>query len=531
MPQARRIGVPTNSRQGDAPGVTNYTGVCSYSASTNVSTVAIHASYPDALLHSYYTTWKSIETASNTFTWPAALDTSISDAHTNSYRIILRVSGGVDSPISSAGSDSSPGWMAATVPYLHTLRNETNPRSAFDTEVLVPIPWDATHLSYYTRFLNKLSNRLDGPCPADASHSRKAHVYFIPGFLPCESGTEMSIGYGQYATVWNPTTAAPVLATSWTAASPASGGGTFTLTGDVSAFPQPTAGNYVLMKVGGAASDTAVSAPYPTGSELVLVSNFNRTTKVGTIATNGRGWSGSTAVNHTGNTSSVFFATNANTSGNTTTPITVNGLTGIFDHQQWNRAQWLTAPSKDGNPVTEANRRLWMGDAWISTMVAHLTAMPDIKVGLAGSSVFRDNYVQANRVLDYLKATYDYGDKIACSTTHLGVDAAGIPGSRTYKQFDPNGSAWMLSAASYGHFCGFQTEGLSGLANGQPVIDACEDAISSYPTRWLETNFGSRFGSTQYNTIVSGGWPGGLVRMQEYFLTNASNVEDRIPPV
>ena len=339
------------------------------------------------------------------------------------------------------------------------------------------------------------------------------------------------MGYGQIATVWRESTAGapPKLASSWTASSPANGA-TFTLTGDVSGIPQPTAGKYVLLKVGGAVGDSAAAAPYPSGTELVLLSAFNRTTKVATIATNGRGWSGTSAQSHnTTTTGSVFYADDSTTSGSLATPITWNGLTGIFDHQMLNRAQWDTAPSKGGGSVTEANRRLWMGDAWIDSINAQLTAAPSVKCGFAGSSVFRDNFVQANRVLDTLFATKNYAEKLVCHTTHLIVDANGTPGARTYAQADPNGAAWMQVAASYNHLCGFQTGGLSVLANGQAFIDACEDGISTYPCRFIESNANSRFTSTIYNTIAVGGWPGGPTTMQQYCLSATANLQARIP--
>lgn len=528
MPQARRTGPPTSNRGGDHP-VVEYTGFQAYQ--TGVSTTTLNSNYPTMKLIASYLTWKSVELTNGVWTWPGTLASSITDAHNDNYKITLRISCGADSPISQVGNDAAPGWMASFVPYIRTLRNETNPRSSYDTEVLVPIPWDPTHLVYYTRFMQACSAYLDGPCPADSSHSRKEHIYMFVAGMPTEFGTEMSLGYGQIATTWRESTAGapPKLAASWTASSPANGG-TFTLTGDVSSIPQPAAGKYVLLKVGGAVGDTANAAPYPSGTELVLCSAFNRTTKVATIATNGRGWSGTTAQSHnTTTTGSVFFALDSTTSGNLSSPITWNGLTGIFDHPSLNRYQWSTAPSKDGNSVTEANRRIWVGDAWVDSVNAQLTAAPSVKCGLAGSGIFRDNFVQANRVIDTLYATKNYAEKIVAHTTHLVVDPAGTPGNRTYAQADPNGAAWMQVAASYNHLCGFQTGGLSELVNGQDFIDACEDAIATYPTRFIETNVNTRFGSTIYNTIAVGGWPGGPTTMQQYCLTSAANLQARIP--
>jgi hypothetical protein len=522
MPQARRTGPPTSNRGGEHP-VVEYTGFQAYN--TSVSTVSTHTQYPTMKLIASYNRWKDIELTNGVWTWPSGLSTSISDAHSGGYKISLRISCGSDSPISSASSDKTPGWMASFVPYLRTLRNETNPRSAYDGEVLVPIPWDATHLTYYTRFMQAAAAYLDGPCPADSSHARKEHIYMFVAGMPTEFGTEMSIGYGQIAVTWRESTAGapPKLATAWTAASPANGA-TFTLTGTVSSIPQPAAGQYVLLKVGGAVGDDAAAAPYPSGTELVLCSAFNRTTKVATIAANGRGWSGTTAQSHnTSTTGSVFYADDSTTSGNLAAPITWNGLTGIFDHQMLNRDQWATLG------FTEAQYRVKMGDAWIDSINAQLTAAPSVKCGFAGSSVFRDNFVQANRVLDTLYATKNYAEKLVCHTTHLLVDANGTPGNRTYAQADPNGAAWMQVAASYNHLCGFQTGGLSVLANGQAFIDACEDGIATYPTRFIESNANSRFTGTIYNTIAVGGWPGGSVTMQQYCLSSAANLQARIP--
>lgn len=540
MPQAKRHGPPTHNRGGDTtPPATNYTGFQAYQ--TGVSTVTLNSNYPTMKLIASYLTWKSIEQTNGVYTWPSTLSSSISDAHTDNYKICLRISCGADSPISSQSNATTPGWLASFVPYIRALKNETNGTTGgirnYDTEVIIPIPWDATHKTYYTRFMQAVAAYLNGPCPADSSHARKTHIYMFVAGMPTEFGTEMSLGYGQIPTssqvMWRESTAAapPKLAAAWTSASPAPDG-TFVLTGDVSSIPQPTAGQYVLLKVGGAIDDTAVSAPYPTGTELVLLSAFNRSTKTATIATNGRGWSGTTAIAHnTTTTGSVFFANDTYTSGTVASPITWNGLTGIFDHPSLNRYQWSTAPSKDGGSVTEANRRVWVGDAWVDSVNAQLTAMTDVKCGLAGSSIFRDNFAQANRVIDTLFTTKNYAERLVAHTTHLIVDANGTPGSRTYAQADPNGASWMNAAASYNHLCGFQTGGLSVLANGQAFIDACEDGIASYPTRWIEANVNSRFGPTLYDTIASGGWPGGRVTMEQYCLTHAKNLQSRIPAV
>jgi hypothetical protein len=144
------------------------------------TTVAEHAAHPWLEMVSIYLPWKNVNTARGVFDW-SNLSTSINDADTNNYKIILRVLPAIDA------SPAAPPWIFsdATNP-VASLNLRT---SAAATPRQVPVPWDANLRVLWRLMLQDLKTFLDGN--NSHGHPRKNYIEWGAIAMPCFPGTEM----------------------------------------------------------------------------------------------------------------------------------------------------------------------------------------------------------------------------------------------------------------------------------------------------------------------------------------------------
>lgn len=142
------------------------------------TTVTEHANHPWLKMVSIYLPWKNVNTARATYDW-SNLNTSINDADTNGYKVIIRVLPAIDA------SPAAPSWIFS---------DATNPVASLQlvksgAARTVPVPWDANLRVLWRLMLADLKTNLDANNAS--GHPRKNYVAWMATSMPCFPGTEM----------------------------------------------------------------------------------------------------------------------------------------------------------------------------------------------------------------------------------------------------------------------------------------------------------------------------------------------------
>ncbi len=535
MPQKRRHVRP--SIRLDPPG-TPTPGPEPWSAVTvrlsATSTVSTHTTDPELKAVSSMMYWNDLQPDASTYDF-AAWDTSIADAHTDGYKLILRVMMGCDAPIGRPGLTTTehPAWMRTGGDHpVECIRGLANEISRRGEEVWTPVPWDPNQEYWHHLYAVRLGEWLEAPCPsggAPAGHSRSAHVWWVTASMPTELGSEGSLHYSLPSIF-------PAYASGTTvklASSITAGQTSFTLTGTVSGWPS---GDILLrIKRNGFAWQITGSQ---IEDELIWATRSGSTI---TVQTGGRGFCRTDAKSHPANTVVTYALDNGDLTGSYGSPIMFNGVSGVYDQYALGRNSWDkdTTPKVAGQVVNEANRRSWTKTAWLFCIQDLLDTLPsDVAVCFAGGNLFQDAFDQADQIVEQIGPLYATAQpgRLFAMVTDLKVNSSGAK-----PWHYPNASAKDLlnRAAAAGWLIGLQTASsgnVGGADNGDEVIQACEDALDLWPTqlRFIEIQNG-RMGAGPFTTAARGAWGGGTISaMRQYFTgdagpVRADNLQDRIP--
>jgi len=207
-----------------APGVTAWSGVTVRLGGAS-SSVALN---PNQKVRSVLTNWNALqatETASSTGGVWATLDASILNAHNNNYQLILRILAGLQytplwvythatKPVPWTESKYATTDVSFAASFNVNVAPTFDPAVANQTNYPMPLPWnsgvaatpttaqiqaavDGSNLRFhYQNFLRMLSSWSNGPCPGNPAHTRSAHIFCTPCFMPTLYGSEMTTSDG-----------------------------------------------------------------------------------------------------------------------------------------------------------------------------------------------------------------------------------------------------------------------------------------------------------------------------------------------
>jgi hypothetical protein len=381
--------------------------------SNSVETTSLSATYPDASLISAYIRWADLQpngpndiSGWDTITTNGiTLDESIDDAAAQGYQIILRIGGGVDAPVWLY----NPAVVTTPVPSLSVIAT-----NATLGAVTIPYPQASTLVNtWYRQVMTLVAAKLNGTTAA--GNLRKHYIFMVPASGVIEAQPDMDFSYGPSATYSGGATLTGTINSS---------AATFTLTGTLTSYPTA---NFLLQ----------------IDSELVMCASRSGTTI--TVASGGRGWSGSTAAGHTAATAVQYASAGMWPS---TGVGTYNGKTGVFDAGIANETAWLSVDTVANNQ--NAVQACVAAEAEV--LLATLGAI-GVRGGIGLATVFGDNYAVANNLVNI------YANNLNLFLTNLapGNDGSGnvttVNNGTTYdtyyEGYDPAGGGVMEAIVGF----------------------------------------------------------------------------------
>lgn len=421
--------------------------------------------------------WSAHETAKGTFSslTEAKLASDLAAAEARGRGVILRLMGGIDSPIGRPGT-SQPSWLnthpTKPVARIRTLDNDPSP-ALYGGERYVPDLVGATSRANYLDHLSDWYDRI-----ATLTDGSAAIVCVcVPG---PENGAEMSIGPGSLGdTVYS---GSATLASSITSSTTLPQ--TVTLAGSYGSYDSDD----IILQI---------------GTELIHCTHRSGAT----VTVGKRGHCGTTPAAHSAGVAVKYASAKV-------TVTTFNGYgPASFDHRAVNRAAWAALG-------TEAQAITALTTYW-STASTDMAAALDAGTGvsLAGGQLFGDGLAAADSIIDAIGP--GLGARMYALTTNL-QDGYNYPSTH------PNEHDWLMRAIGHGNYVMAQTASVAVL--GQPpdetafgeFIASCEFALETYGIVILETG-AKRFETTA--TAASdavGGWDGGTSDSQTSYLTTAA---------
>jgi hypothetical protein len=462
--------------------------------------------------------WVDIQPTATTYDF-SSLDASIADAHTDGYKFAIRIMMGCDAPIGHPTNVAVPSWMRthATRP-VAVHRGFANETTRKGEQVYTPLPWDENYAYWHSQLLINFAAWLNGNCPSNTAHKRKRHVWWVPFAMPTEIGSEMTYHYRLPNSVASYSTGtANTIATPTTLGA---AGTSFTIGGSLTGWPT---GNILVRIVrGGFPWQVATGAA---SDELVWGTRSGTTV---TVQTNGRGFSGTTAQSHPAGTVVNYAIDDGNLTGSYATgqQATFNGISGVYDQYVLNRRGWENAAGVGGAVATEVNRLGWVKDAWRNSIADFMAIMPaEVPGSLAGGAVWEDNHTMSDSLANQLGPLYP--GRLMAMVTDLKVTATG---AKPWVYPNTNAIDFLNKAKAAGWKIGLQTGSTSVVANGDELIQACEDAMDKWPDLLFIEIQPSRLAAGPFTTTARNAWTGGVIATQnEYFLTRANeNLQDRI---
>lgn len=423
-----------------------------------VDTTTLASIYPDASLISAYIRWGDLQPngPNDIAGWDTVttdgvtLDLSIDDAAAHGYQIILRIGGGVDAPAWLY----NPAVVGTPVPSLSVIASNLSLGA-----VTIPYPNFNLALNWHKPMLQLLATKLAGTTAA--GNLRSKYIYMVPACGGIEAQPDATFSYGTPATYAGSATISSIINSTTTS---------FTLSGTLAGYPTS---NFLLR----------------IDSELIMCSSLLGSTV--TVATNGRGWSGSLAAGHSAGAQASYAASGMWPSSGVGV---YNGQTGIFDPAVANQAAWLAIDTLANN---QTSIKTCIG-VQLDQMLTTLQTV-GVRGGVGLGQIFGDNLAMAQILVPSYATTHN----LYLVDFAPGNDGAGNPTKTNggtsyntyYEGYDPAGGAVMDEITAFSSAVpGFRTAAKSVFdaftnpynGSGSALRLLFDDAAATWPLVFVE---------------------------------------------